>query len=303
MKNAAGRYWDSVSRQYHRQTRIAIDDFHYGPLIPGDSQLHLLPSRLSGMVCLEVGCGGAENSIFLAGRGAACTAVDISIRQLERGRVRAKAARVPMVFVQADICQLPFSSDCLFDLVHSAYALPFVEDQRHAIHAMAARLRPGGRLILSTAHPLANCEWLDVDGECGVLIKDYFHPGTDTRTSSGGGKASSRPTPISLLFGWLREAGLSVDVLLEPLPLPVQGLSRKEISAIVPYWSEDWLDACAELSKIPFTLIISASRPVLPHTPEKMSRQGDPFALNDSPLTAQLPEAATQNRKIHHGKH
>ena len=76
MKNE--QYWEEIAAAYQTETVISTDDFHYGPLIAGDSTLKLLPETLEGLDCLEVGCGGAQNSIYLAKHGANCTAVDIS---------------------------------------------------------------------------------------------------------------------------------------------------------------------------------------------------------------------------------
>jgi hypothetical protein len=36
-------YWDSIAENYHVAINITLDDFHYGPLVPGDSKLKLLP--------------------------------------------------------------------------------------------------------------------------------------------------------------------------------------------------------------------------------------------------------------------
>ena len=63
------RYWDGLSARYQRVMEISTDDFHYGPQIPGESRLHLLPPLKSGMRALELGCGGGQNSVWLAKQG------------------------------------------------------------------------------------------------------------------------------------------------------------------------------------------------------------------------------------------
>ena len=40
----SARYWDDLAEVYQKETRISTTDFHYGPLLPGDSTLQLLPS-------------------------------------------------------------------------------------------------------------------------------------------------------------------------------------------------------------------------------------------------------------------
>ena len=257
---AARRYWDGIATAYQRHTVISCRDLHYGPLIPGDRALRLLPAELAGLRCLEVGCGAGQNSICLARRGARCTAVDLSSRMLGVGAVLARKHRVQVDFVQADIAALPFSPRAAFDLVHSAYALPFVPDPQECIRSMAAVLRPGGTLILSTAHPLATGEWLDVDGEPGVFLPDYFHPPTDQRGSRATG-AVCRPVPLSTVFAWLTAAGLRVEDLREPAALPVGEFTPAQRRARVPYWSRAWLGLAARFACVPVVAIFKAVRP------------------------------------------
>ena len=66
---SSARYWDDLADLYQKETRISTDDFHYGPLLPGDSILGLLPP-VPQRSCLEIGCGAGQNSIFLAKQGA-----------------------------------------------------------------------------------------------------------------------------------------------------------------------------------------------------------------------------------------
>ena len=81
-------YWDETSEEYQDITRISIDDFHYGPLLPGDSIVGELPQIKEGMKCLELGAGAGQNSIYLASKGADCLVTDISSEQLTHGELR-----------------------------------------------------------------------------------------------------------------------------------------------------------------------------------------------------------------------
>ncbi len=44
--------------------------------------LKLLPENLKDLNCLELACGGAQNSIYLAKNKAKCTALDSSVAQI-----------------------------------------------------------------------------------------------------------------------------------------------------------------------------------------------------------------------------
>ena len=48
------RSWDTISTQYQAHTRISTDDVHYGPLAPGECELHPL-GEVAGKQVLEVG--------------------------------------------------------------------------------------------------------------------------------------------------------------------------------------------------------------------------------------------------------
>ena len=259
MSRSSRGYWDAIAAEYQGTTHIRVDDFHYGPLVPGDRALGLLPRSVEGMCCLELGCGGAQNSIHLARRGARCVACDLSGGQLAAAR-RLNAENGGLVaLVQADLDRLPFAPAPRFDLIHSCYALPFVDSPERLVKAAADLLVAGGTMIFSTSHPLDTQQWMETDdGAFGVFVHDYFRPPPDRR-QEGGNEEASKAVPVSTLFGWFRDAGLIVDRLLEPRP--ADGLSRRELRKQAPYWSEEWLELRHELSRIPFLTVVRALKP------------------------------------------
>jgi SAM-dependent methyltransferase len=260
MTGASRRYWNDIARRYQDETRILTTDFHYGPLIPGYRTLRLLPAELAGARCLEAGCGAGQNSIFLAGRGACCTAFDIAEGQLAAGRRLARAAGCRVHWLQGELAAPPFRRGATFDLVHSCYALPFTADPETAVRRLADLVAPGGRLILSTAHPAAAGEWLELDGECGIFLADYFAPPPERRQTPDGTEILCRAVPLSMIFAWLRAAGLTVTALLEPRPPGPEDLFDTAGNPRVPYWSDAWLEHYEELRRVPFTAVFAAER-------------------------------------------
>lgn len=257
-----GRYWDDIAAEYQRVTRISCDDFHYGPLLPGDRELKLLPPQLRGRRCLELGCGGAQNSIYLARRGAQCLALDISEEQLRHARLLAEQHEAEIEFVHAGMDDLAEADLGTFDLVHSTYALPFAADPEGVVAAAAGMLRENGLLLLTTAHPVYAGEWLEIDGEGeGLFLNNYFRPPADVRFVAGGEPyACSRAHPISTVIDWLQQAGLRLLRLLEPEPLPVPIMTEADIQQRIPYDSPDWRELYPQIANIPPVVVLLAAR-------------------------------------------
>lgn len=264
---AANRaYWNGLAGAYQRLTRIDCTQFHLGPLLPSAAALGLLPTDLAGRRCLELGCGAGQNSIALAHGGALCTAVDISADQLRHGRRLARREGVRVTFRCLALEATTRWPTGPFEFIHSTYALPFVTDPAAVIAAAAARLAPGGALLLTTGHPLFAGEWLDIDGEGeGMFLRDYFHPPADVRFAAEGDLfVRAKTYPLGLTIDWLRQAGLVLERLVEPEPLPIPTLTRTQRRRLVPYDSPAWRKLYPQLARVPVVAVFLARRPATP---------------------------------------
>jgi SAM-dependent methyltransferase len=263
--SGSARYWDELAEVYQQATRISTEDFHYGPLLPGDSELKLLPKiGPAEFRALEIGCGAGQNSIFLARQGARCVAVDLSEAQLAHGRRLAAAAGVEVDFRcgSMDRLRAGLAGEAAFDLVHSAYALPFAAAPQQVLAEAAALLRPGGTLLLSVGHPLYSGEWLDLgDAEEGVFLPNYFQLEPDVRSAEDGRTlCAARYWPLSQVAEWLHAAGLVMERLLEPAPLPIPHMSEAEIRRRVPYESADWRGLYPQLARVPVVAVFKGRK-------------------------------------------
>ncbi len=264
------RYWNGLSDEYQRITRIATDDFHYGPQIPGERDLRLLPPLRAGMRALELGCGAAQNSVFLARQGLDCTAVDISAAQLRHAEALARREGVAIRLVEAPLESFETHVDGPYDFIHSSHALEFVDDPAAIVRRVFERLVAGGCFALSTVHPLYNGDWIVSDDEesgdgfavedengapeRGLFLTNYFCPPDDVRRDERGRTiVVSRAYPVSAWFDWLREAGFDVLRLAEPPAVP-RGQTP-------PYTSDAWAECDGELEAIPGTLVLVARKP------------------------------------------
>jgi SAM-dependent methyltransferase len=171
---ASRGWWDRNADEYQAEHGAFLGDdrFVWGPEGLDEADAALLgPAReLAGRSVLEIGCGAAQCSRWLAAQGARPVALDLSYRQLRHSR------RIGGGFplVQADAGALPFA-DGSFDLACSAYGgVPFVADSARVMREVHRVLRPGGRWVFSVTHPI---RWAfpDEPGPEGLTVSaSYF---------------------------------------------------------------------------------------------------------------------------------
>ena len=261
-KRDCQRYWDEIADEYQEITRISTDDFHYGPLLPGDKAVKALPEIKSGMKCLEIGSGAGQNSIYLAGLGADCIATDISGEQLKHGQ---NLAAEKGLNLKTEVCGLDDISKekfGTFDLIHSTWALPFAENQQAVIEECAAMLNPGGYIVLTTGHPIFAGEWIVLDEyEEGLFLSNYFKPPGEVRfTKDEENFVRTQQYPISTYVNWIIGAGLKMKKMLELEPIELEMLSDKEVIEQTPYDSPTWRDMYKQIKNVPFVVTYIAQK-------------------------------------------
>jgi 2-polyprenyl-3-methyl-5-hydroxy-6-metoxy-1,4-benzoquinol methylase len=249
-------YWDKIADDYNELTTITTEDFHFGPLLAGDSFFKLLPEIKSGTSCLELGCGGAQNSIFLAKKGANCTAIDISKKQIEHANKLVKEHNVSVDLQVMGMEDINVLKD-KFDFIHSSYALSFAENPENVIKDVYHLLNDGGCFIWSTGHPLFSGEWVDFDDETALCLTNYFEMSSDIRyNKSGEIEAESSFFQISKMCNWLIDAGFRLEKVLEPQILDLEKLGIEA----APYFNKAWLEYYNELRRIPGVIIFKCTK-------------------------------------------
>jgi SAM-dependent methyltransferase len=165
-------------------------DFVWSPEGVREADVRLLgPAKsLPGRVVLEVGCGAAQCARWLCQEGAEVIAVDVSAGQLRHARsaVRGAPALPAPLLVQADAGALPLP-DASVDIACSAFgAIPFVTDSAAVMREVARVLRPGGRWVFSTNHPMRWC-MRDDPGPAGLVVeRSYFDRRAYVERDAGG---------------------------------------------------------------------------------------------------------------------
>lgn len=244
-----------------RRNRAAWDDWAAGFVAPGErswaspepswgiwsvpeSQLHVLPADLRGKDAIELGCGTAYISSWLARRGARPVGIDLSTEQLATARrLRAEhGMSFPLVHGNAE--SLPFKDE-VFDLAISEYGASIWADPHRWIPEASRVLREGGELIFLVGGTLMLvCTPADGSRPTETLSRDYF-----------GMKRFEWPDWPSVEFhlGYgdmirlLRENGFDVEDLLEVQPAAdAVAVFHSEDTASLE-WSRRW--PCEEIWK------------------------------------------------------
>ncbi|NOH34539.1 malonyl-ACP O-methyltransferase BioC [Vibrio chagasii] len=113
----------------------------------GHRLLDKLPSDLSGLKVLDLGCGTGYFSEQLLSRGAEVVCADLSLGMLEKAKQRCGSA--VSLYQQADAEQLPFANGC-FDIVFSSLALQWCDDLSSPLKEMKRVTAANGQVIFST---------------------------------------------------------------------------------------------------------------------------------------------------------
>ena len=191
--------------------------------------------EVAGLDVVELGCGTAYFSAWLAKRGARPVGVDVTPAQLETARrcMVETGIEFPLVETSAEEVPLP---DASFDLALSEHGASTWCDPYRWIPEAARLLRPGGRLVFLHMTPLAAICSPDVGDSTRELQRPYFGMRRFQWTPDDG-------IEFNLTHGdWidvLRRVGFEIERLIE-LQAP-EGAGRHEYySDWDPEWGRKW---------------------------------------------------------------
>jgi SAM-dependent methyltransferase len=140
--------WDRFASDYVNpgERSWATNDPTWGIFHIPETEVHLLPADLAGRDTVELGCGTAYVSAWLARRGARPAGIDNSPNQLATARrlQTEHGLAFPLHLGNAEATPFP---DASFDLAISEYGASIWCDPNAWIPEAARILRPGGQLI------------------------------------------------------------------------------------------------------------------------------------------------------------
>jgi SAM-dependent methyltransferase len=228
---AAWTEW-SVSFARHAERLWPQEEITWGQCRVPEAKLKLL-GDVADKDVIELGCGTAYWSAWLARRGSRPVGIDLTPAQLETAlRMQERYnLHFPLIEGNAEAVPLP---DASFDLALSEYGASIWCDPYRWLPEAARLLRPGGELVFLRYSTLV------------VLCMPPDGPATDTLVRDQFGLhrvdwADDNSTEFHLPHGeWirlLRENGFEVEALVELAPEPGGG----ESDAHVPVdWARRW---------------------------------------------------------------
>ena len=173
-----------------------------------------LAGDLDGRRVLELGCAAGGLTARLVERGANVLALDREKELVERARRRlGERARFEVADLEEPLDMVQTAS---MNVVVASLVLHYLRDWKTLLAELHRILLPGGLLVFSIHHPITG--WA-LSGQADYHRTELIHEDWDwdgLRVTAG-----MYRRPLSDVFGALRGAGFTIDVVDEPLPEPV----------------------------------------------------------------------------------
>ena len=140
-------YWSGQASWYaERAPRNWASEPRWGLWGVPEAELHLLPANVDGLDVVELGCGTAYVSAWLARLGARPVGIDNSPEQLATARRMQEQFGIEFPLHLGNAESTPFDDES-FDLAISEYGAAIWCDPYKWIPEAARILRPGGSLV------------------------------------------------------------------------------------------------------------------------------------------------------------
>jgi len=178
---------------------IQSDFYDNERFLKGKSTLNSIELRLLGDVTgksvLHLQCHFGQDSISLARMGASVTAVDLSDRAIEKGRLFAERTGVSVDFICCDVYDLPNQLGGQFDIVFTSYGtIGWLPDLDRWGAVVSHFLKPGGRFVFVEFHPVV---WMFDDDFVQIA---YRYSSSEAFVETQSGTYADRAAPLETQY-------------------------------------------------------------------------------------------------------
>jgi len=156
-------HWDKQAADYvaSGERHWAQQDPTWGIWNVSESEIRMIPDDISNRDAIELGCGTAYVSAWLARRGAKVVGIDNSEQQLVTARRLQQEHDLDFRLIHGNAESVPHPDES-FDFAISEYGACLWADPKKWVAEAARLLRPGGRLHFLT-HAFLLCLCMDDD--------------------------------------------------------------------------------------------------------------------------------------------
>jgi len=152
--------WNAYQADYmkfHLMERPDFFEFYINGGVDLDDFLPAMLGDVKGLKLLDTCCAcDAKQAFSWHNLGAIVTACDISDKAIEIASQNALKMKFDMDFIVADMQTLEPVGDNSFDVVFATYPV-WVQNIKDACKSWYRVLKPGGKLLWHTSHPITDC--------------------------------------------------------------------------------------------------------------------------------------------------
>jgi SAM-dependent methyltransferase len=213
----------------------AKEEITWGMFDVPESELDVL-GDVRDLDVVELGCGTAYFSAWLARRGARVVAVDPTPAQLATARRLQQETGIRLELVEAPGESVPLP-DASFDLALSEHGAAIWADPYRWIPEAARLLRPGGRLVFLHPTPLAHVCFPDVGRITTELQRP--HHGLGRVEWPGEEEGVEYQLTHGAWIALLRDSGFEIERLIELEP-PDGAATHPYYNDVPVEWARQW---------------------------------------------------------------
>jgi SAM-dependent methyltransferase len=230
-------YWRGVSTEYvaPADRAWARPEPDWGIWNIPEAEVGALPD-VDGLDTIELGCGTAYFSAWLARRGARPVGVDQSPEQLATAHRMQQEHGIEFPLIEANAEEVPLP-DAGFDLALSEYGASLWCDPDRWIPEAARLLRPGGSLVFLTNSPLLLLCSPPVEVPATERLERPQFGMKRIEWDEAEGRSVNFHLPHGEMIRVLRDAGFEIEALHE-LRAPEGAATRYDF--VTPEWARRW---------------------------------------------------------------